>query len=183
MKVLLEQLGDQAADSIHTADANGFTPLMWACYQGHLEAATLLLGFGAVVNQANNLGETALHMAIYNDHTAVALELLKAGAKSSIPNKRDAMIPLHIAAYNGFIKSALALLDDAPEGENDLGTTDKDGFTALHYAVLSGNMEVLTLLLERTSALGENTSAPDAAGMTPLMWAVALDNPYVAKCT
>ena len=67
----------------HDAELNaendfGYTPLMDACEQGHLMAATALIGAGADVNLLARAGVSALDLA--SDHRAVVALLRKHGA-------------------------------------------------------------------------------------------------------
>jgi hypothetical protein len=49
---------------VDEVDNNGWAALMLACISGHHECAQALIDAGAAVDQANNLGETALMKAV-----------------------------------------------------------------------------------------------------------------------
>ena len=49
--------------ALNAQTTTGFTPLMETCLQGHLMAATLLIGNGADLALLNNAGESALRIA------------------------------------------------------------------------------------------------------------------------
>jgi ankyrin repeat protein len=53
----------QIYESINAKDTEGNTPLMWAAENGKINAAKILLEYGADFNAQNNDGETALHWA------------------------------------------------------------------------------------------------------------------------
>jgi ankyrin repeat protein len=61
-----------------------------------LEAVRVALAFGADVNAANAIGQTALHAAGFNDAVSIAQELVDHGAKINVKNKRGET-PLMIA--------------------------------------------------------------------------------------
>lgn len=61
----------------------GWTPLMAAAYSGNVDAARLLLGFGAKVNARNQFGATALDIALRAGKTQVAAFLRSRGARAT----------------------------------------------------------------------------------------------------
>ena len=101
------------------ASDDGWTPLMFACLQGHYHAAQLLVSRGARVNATNALDDTALTLsAAASDgaefpeesaRVAVATLLLTAGADVDAAN-RMGMTALHRAALHGFKAVARVLL-------------------------------------------------------------------------
>ncbi|EOD15466.1 hypothetical protein EMIHUDRAFT_370677, partial [Emiliania huxleyi CCMP1516] len=59
---------------------NGTTPLIMACFNGHLEIARLLLEAGAAIDQADEQGATPLFAACHQGHLEVAKLLSSYGA-------------------------------------------------------------------------------------------------------
>ena len=86
----------------------GFTPLLYAVLAGDAEAVGILLAAGADADDAGPDGVTALMLALTKRHTAIALQLLAAGAD---PHPAEAgYAALHLAAATGQPAAAEALL-------------------------------------------------------------------------
>ena len=71
----------------HIADANDEhdrTALIYACHQGHVEAARLLLEKGAAVDAKDGRGGTALMQACMAGQVEAARLVLEAGADRSL---------------------------------------------------------------------------------------------------
>ena len=99
------------------ADEHGRTPLWKACYEGHVDAARLLLDKGAEVDRANKYLNkfcvTPLHIACQNGHVEAVRLLLDNGAAVDRVDRADkyGVTPLYIAKYQGH-SSIVALLED-----------------------------------------------------------------------
>ncbi|KAL0388165.1 UNVERIFIED_CONTAM: Ankyrin repeat-containing protein ITN1 [Sesamum radiatum] len=140
----------------------------------------------SVVNEVNELGETALYTAAERGHIDVVKELLKYSNTETLTKKNRSMFdPLHIAACQGHHAIVQVLLDHDPgliktiarQGHVDIvkalldkdpqlaRRTDKKGQTALHMAVKGVNSEVVKLLLEADAAI---VMLPDKFGNTAL---------------
>ena len=86
----------------------GFTPLLYAVLAGDAESVGVLLAAGADVDDAGPDGVTALMLALTKRHTAIALQLLEAGAS---PRPAEAgYTALHLAAATGQPAAAEVLL-------------------------------------------------------------------------
>jgi uncharacterized protein len=66
------------------ADRAGITPLRQTTEIGFLDGARALLARGANVNQTNNRGETALHIAVQRRDVAMTRLLVEAGADAEL---------------------------------------------------------------------------------------------------
>ena len=70
--------------SLNETDGEHSTPLHWACFAGSDTAIYYLLAWGLDVNARDNLGNTALHLAIKSadnfPNTRAIKELLIKGA-------------------------------------------------------------------------------------------------------
>ena len=109
------------------------TPLMIAAEKGHINAVTFLIRNGADVDlQDQNYGETALFCAVrgFDASCEVLNCLTKNGADINASSKRM-LTPLMIAAKMGCINAVTFLMEHGAI----VDLQDKDGKTALHYAV------------------------------------------------
>ena len=57
------------------ATSNGYTPLVIACQEGHLEMGRLLISEGADLNAQDHRRFTALHIAAANNNNEVCMIL------------------------------------------------------------------------------------------------------------
>lgn len=112
----------------------GSKAIHWASSQNSLdykgwEIVRELIQSGANVNEKNNSGYTALHIASGNGCDEIIKELLQGGANI---NEKDiaGMTPLHIASKRGSTDIVKILLQN---GAN-IDEKDNDGGTALHWA-------------------------------------------------
>ena len=75
-------------DVLNAQSASGAHALMLAAANGHDDVVGYLLGAGAQVALADNVGDTALIVAVRNDHKPVAALLLRHGANAHARNER-----------------------------------------------------------------------------------------------
>lgn len=80
MIYLIEELISRGADLEAGTEYDGSTPLQIACYQGHNDTVVRLLDAGAKVNSLNRHNESALEMAIRNNHKVTVDILLNRGS-------------------------------------------------------------------------------------------------------
>ncbi|CAH3150822.1 unnamed protein product [Porites lobata] len=149
------------------------TPLMIAAEKGHINAVTFLIRNGADVDlQDQNYGETALFCAVrgFDASCEVLNCLTKNGADINASSKRM-LTPLMIAAKMGCINAVTFLMERGAI----VDLQDKDGKTALHYAVhtlhhacrFHSSCEILSCLIET----GADVNARAKNKSTPLMMA------------
>ena len=110
-------------------DDEGYTPLHYAAYFGHVEAARYLLSIGAELTAItlDPLHSHPLHAAASSGHAKVAAVLLEAGAD---PNAEQTgqWTPLHSAAAGGYPEIVTMLLQRGadPGRKSVSGATPKD---------------------------------------------------------
>ncbi|KAG8571010.1 hypothetical protein GDO81_011504 [Engystomops pustulosus] len=128
--------------NIHDQLYDGAGALFLAAQGGYVDVVRLLLTFGAKANQPRQDGTTALWIAAQLGYSEVVRVLLLRGAdRDSV--RTDGTSALFKAAAKGFNDVIEELLKFSPT----LGVL-KNGSTALHAAVLSGNLKSVSLLLE-----------------------------------
>ncbi|KAK2740604.1 hypothetical protein FQN55_008813 [Onygenales sp. PD_40] len=174
MKLLLANGADCNAPPTRK---RGITALQGAASQGNVAKAKLLLDRGSQIEVCSDqYGTTALHLAIENGHFQMVDFLLREGATpyygASTTTKRN---PLQEACWNGDTRIASLLLSRVSGSLYvDIPAAFEDGVTALQAAVQSGNLELITLLLDS----GANPNAPGAMvnGQTALERAILASN-------
>ncbi|XP_022133565.1 ankyrin repeat-containing protein ITN1 [Momordica charantia] len=106
-----------------------------------------------VVNEVNELGETALFTAAERGHIEVVKELLKYSNKETLTTKnRSAFDPLHIAASQGHHEIVRVLLDHEPSLSKTIGQSNA---TPLITAAARGHTAVVEELLNKDRSLLE----------------------------
>ena len=108
------------------------TPLQYACLKGHLEAAKLLIRYGANVNVPSKTRRPPLAEAVYSGNLELVEYLLQVGANPMAidPDGRNA---LFVAAKRGHLEILEKLLSIGV----DPYILDGQGFTLLHIVLLS----------------------------------------------
>lgn len=143
---VVRRLADGAGLSRPNPD--GFTPLHYAAFFGHPDAAAALVGLGADVDveAANPTRVRPLHSAAASRNVEISRLLLDAGAD---PNHRQqqGFTALHSAALHGDRELVELLL----EAGADPGLPSDDGRSAADFAAEGGHPE----LAERLSAVPE----------------------------
>nr|XP_023904012.1 ankyrin repeat-containing protein ITN1-like [Quercus suber]POE45804.1 ankyrin repeat-containing protein itn1 [Quercus suber] len=120
----------------------------------------------AVVNEVNELGETALFTAADKGYLDILKELLKYSSTETLTKKnRSGFDPLHIAASQGHHAIVKVLLDHDPGLSKTIGQSNA---TPLISAASRGHTEVVNELLSKDCSLLEKTRSN---GKNPLHFA------------
>ncbi|XP_075272430.1 ankyrin repeat domain-containing protein 29 isoform X2 [Opisthocomus hoazin] len=128
--------------NIHDQLYDGASAIFLAAQGGYLDVIRLLLSSGAKVNQPRQDGTAPLWIASQMGHSEVVRVMLLRGAERDAvrDDGTTALLKAAIKGYNNVIEE---LLKFSPT----LGLL-KNGTSALHAAVLSGNVRTVALLLE-----------------------------------
>ncbi|XP_051950464.1 NF-kappa-B inhibitor alpha-like isoform X1 [Xyrauchen texanus] len=116
----------------------------------------------------NDLGQTALHLAIIVDRSECVRALLWSGANAEL-QERGGNTPLHLAVRELRTECVRELTSCPRTPPEHLNITNYAGVSALHLAVLKGNCDIIRMLLEA----GADANQRDlGSGRSPLHWAV-----------
>lgn len=174
---------------IFRADEDGDNHLHLSIIHGISEVTMQIIGLAPhwdCLNQANNLLQTPLHIAVITRQLPVVRRLICAGASVDV---RDQLgnTPLHNACRLGYEDVVRTLLKSVDYNETlqnkyeipyqrlpqDLESRNYEGLTCLHLAAIGGHIDVLKLLLEA----GANINASEGkSGRTVLHLAVDWGN-------
>eukprot|EP00055_Hartaetosiga_balthica_P000260 m.136088 g.136088 ORF g.136088 m.136088 type:complete len:1000 (+) comp10424_c0_seq1:78-3077(+) len=160
----LEELLDRGANAGLT-DKDGMTPLMFACSNGHVACANILLfdeDASVDVNSVNTKNRSALMMASYQGDTDCVQNLIEAGCNVNLQDVNN-----WTAAFFAAMQGHDDVLDVlVSQGEATLDQKDKDGLSILHFAAMNGHDGMVTGLINMVDANGV-----DKFGHTPLHYA------------
>lgn len=142
---VLQLLLEKGAD-INGIDQHTWTPLMRAVMGKQHNAMFFLVEKGANVNQQDKEGRTALHWAVPSLNTISISYLLEFGADPNLQIHYSKFTPLLLALYEQKVEVALELLESP---NVDVNLTDVTGKSALYYAMINQQFNVIKKLLER----------------------------------
>ena len=137
-------------------------PLYWACLNGHLEVAKVLLEAGSLVNLPNCMLATPLYAAASSGHLQVMELLVAEGADVNAANilGHSALIA---AASCGHSKVVEYLLGRGA----DVNQRTVDGYTLMHVAAKEGHLHTIKTLLARGIPPMFNKGTPNDEDFVP----------------
>ncbi|XP_034116900.2 nuclear factor NF-kappa-B p110 subunit [Drosophila albomicans] len=160
----------------NVSNAEGDNGLHVACQQNRPHYIRPLLALDCSPNQQNHIGNTALHVAVKEEHLNCIESFLNGGQNIKLDltlKNDDGLTPLHMAITQNRYDVAKKLIDHDRSSINVTNT--KDGNNALHMAVLEQNLELLMLILDAQDVT-DVLVAKNAAGLTPLELSRGRDN-------
>ena len=135
------------AFDINWGDEGGFTFLMRGSFRGRIDIVKYLLGKGALVDQKDKYGGTALYAALGGNHLDVARLLLESGADPNVqPYDVSCAFPLYSAAQYNQPEACELLLGF---GAN-LDQKSAYGMTSLDIAIHLNNTKLIKILQAAT---------------------------------
>jgi ankyrin repeat protein len=152
----------QQAD-VNTRLGDGTTALHWTVHWDDIETTRLLIGAGANVSAADDLGVTPLSLACTNGNAAMAAALLKAGADPNAA-RVSGETPLMTAARTGSAETVKLL---AASGADVNAKEKTKRQTALMWAVAERHNDVVRVLLDHRA----DVQARSSSGFMPLLFA------------
>ena len=142
-------------DAVHLRNSHHNTALRSAVGAGQLEAAQLLIEYGADVHQVNHGGSSLMEAAIYSENPRTVQWLGRNGLEIGI---------VELSAI-GDRDGVVSLLELDLTG---LSQRDRRGLTPLHHAARCGHIELIQVLID----LGADMHAANRHGHVPLSIAV-----------
>ncbi|XP_077979567.1 transient receptor potential cation channel subfamily A member 1-like [Glandiceps talaboti] len=163
-KLLVEHGAD-----IRCKDINDSTPLMKAASGGHTDVMSILLeaamkrniAIKEYIEDADNEGSTAIHLAVGNSHLKATKLCLDHGVDVDIAKSCNAYTPLQLAAVYGHTDIANLLIQRGAQ----INARDSEHMTPLHRASLYNQVEMMKFLLSKGACL----DARDSEHFTPLL--------------
>lgn len=139
-----------------------------AINQHDVKTAVQMLKFNhSLVHAEDEWGSTGLDLAIDLNEPALVRELTLGGADVH-HEARLTGLPLHHAAFGARVEIMLDLLRAGADPNRQPQRKPSHGYgTALHFAVLSGTVKPVAVLLEHGADV--NAAAMDHGGVTPLI--------------
>ncbi|XP_065649233.1 transient receptor potential cation channel subfamily A member 1 homolog isoform X2 [Hydra vulgaris] len=167
---------DGGAD-IFCQGEDDMTPLHLASMEGHLDIVMLLFDYaekqGGVTMLAKLIfsydrdEQTALHLAVENNHTAIVEFFINKGANVNLM-KANMTSPLHLACTSGLIEIAKLLVENGADIESKNSLQE----TPLHRAALFNRVEIIQYLLSKGACI----DIKDKDNETPLLMAMRKNN-------
>lgn len=130
----------QFPEALNSVNADGFSPLILACYRGNNDVALWLIDRGANVNMMSPMG-TALLAAVVKGNTPVAQKLLQRNADPNLTDKSGNTALIYAVKFQHADLVALLLQYKA-----DKSLLDNMQKSAFEYATFSGNKSIIELL-------------------------------------
>jgi ankyrin repeat protein len=148
-----------------------------ACSQGLLIDVKILVSQGVDMNCRDDDGRSGLILAALNGHGEIAAQLLQQGADPFI-RLFDGKTALHIAVAGNFEKCTRLMLQYCPKVNDWIECHDREGYMAIHYAALAGNIDILRIFLED---IKQSASTKTIERLTPLMCCIIADQPHITS--
>lgn len=163
----------QGADLEAPGASEGFTPLVAAAYQGHIDVIDILVKAGANIHVDD---DAPLEWAALFDQLGSVCSLLAAGANpdSRLSRESTALTAAISDPRPNRAKIISALLDAGA----DVNRGRSNGATALHEAAETGQSNIIRLLVER----GADVSTATETGDTPAIAAARHGQLAALRC-
>lgn len=125
---------------INATDANGFTPLILACYRSNAEVVNFLVKQKCDINYVSQEG-TALMATAVKGNVELSKLLLLNGANPNLTNYNGTTALMFAAQFKHAEIVKLLLANKA-----DKSVQNKEGKTAFEYAVFTNDETIINLL-------------------------------------
>jgi len=169
---ILNLVGNDRA-FVDIVNDDSFTPLHFAAIGGHIEVVRTLLDAGARQSPQDSVQNhqwAPIHYATREGHQQVVESLIASGVDKDIKTYFG-LTPLVIAVEFGWTHLVKFLLSIGV-AKNTQTADDNHRMTALHYAVIGGHSEIVSLLLNS----GINREKETVFGLNVLEFAAKYNN-------
>lgn len=179
----VRQLLDRGLDETHRDNA-GWTPLHYAAFEGkfflflcalqfifnnrfffsilgYADICVQLLESGAKIDECDNEGKAALHLAAQEGHNCVIEALLDIHTPCIDQRAHDGKTAFRLACLEGHFECIQTLLKYSA----DVNSKDADSRTTLYILALENKLKVVKFLLEYSNV---DVNIPDSEGRTAL---------------
>jgi len=142
----------------------GKVTLLLAILKGQKDVAISLIKKGAAVNAKGSNDLTPLHLAIQQSQREIAELLIARDADVNAKAVND-LTPLHLAVVEGGMKMVELLILN---GANLNARESQTRMTALHYAFMNDDVNIIREVVKLLIARGADVNAKYVDGKTPL---------------
>ena len=143
---------------------DNLTALHYASFRGNIKIIKLLIENHAEINALSSNGYNMIHKAAQGNKPSAIVLFYKKYKMDLESTDENQMTALHLAAANGMENSVIYLLS---LGINP-NLKDKNGYTALHYAVKKNQIRIIKKLLQKGA---DRTIEEHKTKKTPVMLA------------
>ncbi|KAJ8713265.1 hypothetical protein PYW07_013635 [Mythimna separata] len=159
---------DDTEHDMNQGDDHHFSPLHWACKEGHLKIVEMLIRRGARINVTNMGDDTPLHLAAAHGHRPIVQLLLQNRVDVNFTNEHGNS-PLHYACFWGYtaiaedllLAGALVSLANK-DGDTPLDKTRGQLVQRLHELATQQGQDLKKIQFKDQSWLGLKTRSRDA---------------------
>lgn len=144
--------------NINCIDINGYTPLIYAAWNGHLNIVKILINNNANINTKNFNGNTAFLQASENGH----LDVIKYFIELNIDfNDKDffGYTAFILACSNGYLNIVKYFV----ELNIDINQCNYDGNTGFIFAVSNNHLDIVKYLIEKGADINKQNNDGNTA--------------------
>ncbi|WP_396172064.1 ankyrin repeat domain-containing protein [Flavobacterium sp.] len=136
----VKELMKAQPNCINQKNADGYTPLILACYRSNNEVAVFFIQNGALINENSPMG-TALMAAVVKGNVEITKLLISKNADVNSADANGTTALIYAVQFKN--KAILSLLI---KSNADKTHKDNDGKTAFEHAVFAGDEDIINLL-------------------------------------